>query len=400
MTHVTAQVASSLTRLLADSTPLQRWQAMRTPSGNNSLLPWMAGVVVALAAGAVAWWVVRNIARRRRQRRDWGEFYQHAANEGLSDEETQLLARLVREANLDKPVAIFSADYALKTGANGYLRSETFARESTEDRLRISQVLGSLRMKLQAGTARPDSDGGSRNILEGWRVKLLLMAEQASIRARVISCTPAELRLRPESPLTREPGHVLAVRFFDGRTLWEFDATVLRCEGGTLALSHSDRLRFLHRRRGTAVPMSRPAMVCPFDFHAQETRSAAPSFTEATLTQLAGAELKLRTALHLQRGEQVLLVLNVEDGKVFRCLGKVHATGDPRRLLGEYDVELVGLRSRELAELNAATARAAAEYRRQNQLADAAEAGRPGSAGSRGQWKASSDGRSVREVGQ
>jgi len=291
------------------------------------------------------------------------------------------------------------------------------------DRLRIE--LSFLREKLGFQKRPPDSIGSStkpkklssRQIPVGKKVHMTRGTDQVSdsIEATVIENTEIELVVKLTRTIKIIFGEVWRVHYYFGVSIWEFDTSVVSCNGGILVLNHSDDMRFVNRRRFLRVPVNKPAFIAHFPFarmHAADGRKsmksfrmyrssasaagsvwAPPEFIPAVVTELAGPGLRIEAPLKTEVGDRVLVVLRLDEEekqasapepgedtpstlKIVEDIGEVrHTKIIPNGF--SIAVELTGLSDSDVNELiratNAASLRARVESQDVGVLENAAE---------------------------
>ncbi|MHC4666107.1 MAG: PilZ domain-containing protein, partial [Planctomycetota bacterium] len=172
-------------------------------------------------------------------------------------------------------------------------------------------------------------------------------------------------------------GEMWRVRYYFGASTWEFDTTIVSCDGDILVLNHSDTVRFINRRRFLRVPVNKPALVAlfPFTRSLYEGNDGAswrpPEFVPAVVTELAGPGLRINVALDVKVGNRVLVVVRLdgENGqnsvpdrqnsksqtsRIVEDIGEVRHTRVEQNALS-IAVELTGLSDSDLNELIRAT---------------------------------------------
>lgn len=134
--------------------------------------------------------------------------------------------------------------------------------------------------------------------------------------------------------------------------IWEFEAIATACSQDTISLSHSERIRYVNRRRFTRVPTDKPAKIALFPVFGQVTESKQMElcFVPAVITEIAGPSVRVRTDLSVQIRQRVLLVFDLEEGRLVQDVGEVRdirntEAGDA------IIVELIGLHTKAIGEL-------------------------------------------------
>jgi hypothetical protein len=344
------------------SSPVDRWQGVRGLSGGSSAWVWVVVVVAGAAGAAVAGAMLHkwNEARKALER-----FSRQAREAGLDSVEQELLARIARLAGLKAPAAIFSAEEAFHRAVVHLVQRRPHGGVFDEVGGGLGPVLEALGQKM--GFSAPSDSPerlltSSRHIIAG---DLSVVPADAGepFAAEVVDTTSSELLLRVPGGIDGRPGQVWKFRHANGGWVWEFDSKVLRVEGTLAAIRHCDSVRLVNRRRFARVPTERPARVARFPFCCEQPGRGSPAFEEATLIEIAGPGLLLRTGLAAAVGERLLVTVRF-GRQVLQGVGRARrvtpdAPGGPL-----VAVEMVGLCAAEVAEVARKTSQAAIENAR------------------------------------
>jgi len=313
-------------------TPIERWSAARRLSGGEPLTyaseHWfyvVAGVALVVLIGLL-WWISHQ--RRPISREVNRElFSENAIRRGLSSRERQILLAIVMRSGLGQSHDIFTTVDAFDRGSTKLLSECTRTRTRAEiERLKtevafLREKLGfrALRTPGSTGTRRPSS----RDIAVGKMVEVTRRRHRggATIRAEVVRNDDIELAIELETPAESHAGEFWRARYSFGISVWEFDTTVVSCEGGRLVLNHVDNVRFVNRRRFPRVAVTMPALVAVFPFMRRATSTVrrvpesaghaglgAPAFVRGMVTELAGPGLRVEAPLPVRTGDRVLIV--------------------------------------------------------------------------------------------
>jgi hypothetical protein len=355
-----------------------RLQAARRMPPDRLAGFWMWGLIALGAAIAAAAGIALAVAqRRRRRRRAWDSFNRHADQAGLNDEERSFLANLTRLAGLARPNTIFTAEAAFDEAVrHGHLDRLSNAMQKT-----ARATVHSLRQKLGFGPPQPvrkAASASTRQIPEGARVELSPRGTLESVEAVLARNDEAGLHVQPVRPATCAPGELLQVRYSNMGTVWEFDAVLRQAETPMLVLEHTEKIRFVNRRRFPRVPTDRKAIVAALPLLRTGGDELAPSFAPATLVEIAGPGLRLRTELPAEIEDRVVAAVRVDDARTLQGPGRVRrvqpaADGHPRELA----IELIDLEADEVAQLSRLTNEAAQQNAAWRATAPAAAAGAP-----------------------
>lgn len=288
--------------------------------------------------------VSRN--RIAQQRRRAVQLFDESADKiGLSTKERQLLLSIATKAHLKQSETIFTTSSAFERGA-AIITEERIARKQTASQIeQLKAEVFFLREKLGFQRRTPVSIGlptkpkklNSRQIPTGKKIYMVRRTIHApdTIESTVIENNDVELMVQLAKPVKIIFGEVWCARYYFGASVWEFDTSVISCNGDKLVLNHSDEMRFVNRRRFLRVTVNKPAFVAHFPFARTAVspvnksmksfrlyRSSAnssdsvwgpPEFVPAVVTELAGPGLCIETSLKLKVGDRVLVVFKLDE---------------------------------------------------------------------------------------
>ncbi len=392
-------------------TPLERWEALRRfNSYSITTERWFVSTgVAAIAVLTVALFVV-TLHRRSKERRISDRlFVEYAEKRGLSERERQVLLGIAAQAGLKRCDSIFTLGNAFDRGAAKMIKESLARGQTTEESEQLKTELSFLREKLgfqnQSVTAVKPRKLNSRQIPTGKKLHIARRAGPSSdsIESTVTENNDAELVVKLIRPVKITFGEIWCVRYYFGNSVWEFDTSVVSCDGNILVLNHSNDVRFINRRRFLRVPVSKPAFIARFPFvrtfvangdksmksfkmyrsstSAPESAWGPPKFVPAVITELAGPGLRIEAQLEIKVGERVLVVFRLDEereedliparqatkvttSKIVENIGEVRHTKAIQNGLS-IAVELTGLRDSDVNELiratNAASVRAGVE---------------------------------------
>jgi hypothetical protein len=327
-------------------TPTERWRAAgQHNSGFN--LHWFILIAAACLIIMTVLLIMASYNRITRDRKVSGQlFFDYAEQRGLSGRERQLLLKIALKAGVKRKQAIFSMVGAYDTGAKKMIQ-ECFAQQGVEESKWLRTELSFLREKLgfqKKSTASIGSSSklkrpSSRHILTG---KKLYITRRKSpnlgeIESTVVKNDNIELSIKLTKPVESKLGELLRARYSFGASVWEFDSSVVRCNDDIVVLNHSDDIRFISRRRFLRVEVKKPAFVAHFPFSRtlssnsnDNTRKryalkkssvnesdnwGPPEFMPATVTELGGPGLRIKTKLEVKVGNRILVIVNLSDEK-------------------------------------------------------------------------------------
>jgi hypothetical protein len=386
-------------------TPAQRWKAASRQLNTAFMAePWF----IFTAGGALVILTVLLLVvslRRKGQKQAVVEqlFFDYAERIGLSTRERQLLLEIAGKAGLKRNEDIFTTEIAFDRGAARIMEEARDPSKGEEESEQLRTEISFLCEKLGFSKRQPSSTGSpakprnlsSRQIPVGRKVCITrrMARDSGNIEATVVENTDAELTVKSATLVKITFGETWRVRYYFGASIWEFDTTIVGCDGDILVLSHSDTVRFINRRRFLRVPVNKPAFVALFPFTrplSAGTNGALkmpdakqglpntpgnswrpPEFVPGVVTELAGPGLRINVPLDVKVGDRVLVVvrLNGENGqnsmparqdsksqtsKIVEDIGEVrHTRAEQNGLL--IAVELTGLSDSDLNELIRAT---------------------------------------------
>lgn len=355
--------------------PIQRYYAMRDWPKYSALYwnKWtilLLVSVILLAGGLVL--VMRRERNRKRKLADQQDFDEMVHRCGLTAEDLKYFLPIVNRASLSRTSAIFTMPKAFEAGAARVMEEAFASQVSSQQRKTLILRINSIRRKLGFKdkstlfpVRRATGKGlSSRQIPVGKTVRVRLASRplDTPIDAEVVDNNEFEFVIVPDSPLPALSGQKWSISYPSGSSMWEFDSIVVSIEPGKVAFSHSQQVRFVNRRRFLRVPVEKTALISPFPGltpHIEEHRlSMAPKFYKAKITELSGPGLRLRTRLEVKNGQRILVIFEMEPGKIIQDIAYVRGIKkeDEHYTLG---IELVGIDDKVVDQLVRATNTAA-----------------------------------------
>jgi len=349
-------------------TPHERFRAMQRIDANGLGLGFLTGRWLELAGWLIiALLIVVLIIRYKRRTRDSrlrsdSSFYKSANRLQLSREEQDIVAAIATLSGIKQRESIFTLRPAFDVGLRRLMRDVFAAGQDSADRKKFHEAVLSIKTKLgfvssqlqNRFTIRGGKERTTRQISVGTEVWLSPSDNDAGERfiAEVIRNDDLEFSLRPEVPITCQLGDVWTVRYNNGAMIWEFEAITTACSQDDFSLSHSERIWYVNRRRFTRVPTEKPAKIALFPVfsHMSESKEMELSFVPAVITEIAGPCLRVRTGLPVQIHQRVLLVFDLEKGRLLQDVGEVRdiRKGDTEEVI---IIELIGLHAKAIGEL-------------------------------------------------
>ena len=355
--------------LLAALDPLERLSAMRRLSsgggGGGSVFTnkWFilmgASIVFILTIFLLA---IRRFRIDKEMEALDLKFDEYANNHGLSSQERKILSGITKKALLRRKDAIFTIMAAFNRGAIKFMQEKFASIHNPVERQKLNAMVDSVREKLgykrKVYTFGARSGGGrglsSRQIPVGKKVSIAPSSspDVARIDAVIMRSDELEFVVAPEVPLSSAAGKLWNVRYRFGAATWDFNVLTIACVDEGLVLNHSDNITFVNRRRFLRVAVQRPALVAHFptvrsDF---EGGPMTPEFVRGTVTELSGPGLRIESEIEVHRGDRVIVVFELEDGKVVQDIGEVRGYRD-RGEEHSIGVELIGLNEAGVDEL-------------------------------------------------
>ncbi|MFA5552987.1 MAG: hypothetical protein WCZ89_06335 [Phycisphaerae bacterium] len=316
-------------------TPVERLNAAGDFGTKFTLNPWIIMLGVMVVGVLLTILVVRNLKHgEHNQREVYVDFLDKAGKRGLSYRESQILLHVARLAGLKHAESIFTMSKAFDIGASRLAGPNSAATMTPQQVKQLVLELSYLREKLgfQKPVSAPTEPAGTskkpstRAIPEGKTLQMTRRVNDKSqdVEAAVVKNEETELTVKLTVPVNAKTGELWRVRYYYGASVWEFDVSVMNINGDTLALSHSDSIRFINRRRFLRVSVYRKALLAPFSFERQveaegstdakdafESGAAVPQFVPGAVTELAGPGLRIETALELKVGQRVAVVFDL-----------------------------------------------------------------------------------------
>ena len=321
-------------------TPVERWQAARKFSNSNTVMAekwfFIAGIIAIAILIALLYWV--SVKENRQERKSSGQLFEECAQRaGLSDRERQLLFNIAHRAELKRNESVFTMSSAFDSGMAKVIEVMSL-NQTTEQVDLLKTEFTYLREKLgfrkvsraSAGSLVKDDKVSSRDIQVGKKLHITRRKshEPRDIEVVVVKNTNSELSVKLTEPLRIEFGEIWCVRYHFDTSVWEFDTSVISYDGSTLVLNHSDKIRFVNRRRFLRVPVRKQAFVAAFPFsrtfseNTDETVElikeepeqvwGPPVFVPAIITELGGPGLRIEVNLEIKEGERILVVFNLD----------------------------------------------------------------------------------------
>ncbi len=325
-------------------TPTERWKAAgRFGTGMTEYWLILTGMAVIIVLTTLL--LMISLRRTAQKHKVSGQlFVDYAEKRGLSGRERQILLEIANKAGLKRSQAIFSMAGAFDHGA-GKMIEESLAQQGAEESKWLRTELSFLREKLgfqkkssvSIGSPTKLKRPSSRQIPAGKQLHITRRKtpDLGDIESTVIKNDNMELTVKLTTPVESKLGEFWCARYYFGVSVWEFDTSVVRCNGDILVLNHSDDMRFISRRRFLRVRVNKPAFIARFPFsrmlppnsvssnkgravkqgsaNASDRSWGPPEFIPATVTELGGPGLRIEAPLELKAGDRILVIVNLSE---------------------------------------------------------------------------------------
>ncbi len=363
---------------LAGLSPYERFEAMRqmdrgSQSGLTALLTNKWFIILGWSMIAVLLLILAAIRQQQRERNRQKQlrlFEEKANLFGLTPEERQVLLSIARQARMKQLVNIYFRPQEFETGMRRLLRRTLADAADEEQRKRQITVIESIKYKIGFVKTGASSKGRyrrsqyltSRQIPTDAEVGVVpnFPMESRDYRGKVVSNEVTGISLEGTAPFPLKAGDACTLQYMLGSVLWGFDVVVISCEGAHLKVCHVDHARYINRRRFVRVPLHQPIWVAKFPVFVQTDKPAMPVFQQAEVVEFSGPTLRIRGALDVSRRERVLVIFEIEPGRVVQDIAEIQRVG--RSGTGPFCVaELIGLDARSEDEMIRLTNQAAIE---------------------------------------
>lgn len=338
---IVSVMRTGLDFIILTLTPIQRWQAARGLNISFMAERWFITTCVAALIILIASFILVTFYRAKKERETANRlFFEYADEKGLSPRERHILMYIATRAKLKQKESIFTMADAFDRGATKIIRA-ALVLKGRDKRRHLNAELSVLREKLgfqRRGSISTDilmtNRPSSRQIPKDRKVYLtsLETGDFTNIESVVIENNEMELIIESSKQFEIKEDEPLCVRYYFGASIWEFDATIIRCKGNILVLNHNDNVRFVNRRRFLRVPINEPAYIAAFPFVktlSDNQNSEAdvdlvksfkndwgpPEFVPADVTELAGPGLRIVTPLEVKVGDRIVVILKLSESK-------------------------------------------------------------------------------------
>ncbi len=293
-------------------------------------------------------------------------FDEYADNHGLNSQERKILVGITNESLLKHKDAIFTLVSAFNRGAVKFMQDKFAAIHNPIERKQLNAVVDSVRQKLGYKSkvrsfglrSGPGRGLSSRQIPIGRKVSIAPSgsADVPRIDAVISRSDELEFVLKPDVPVSSVAGKLWNVRYRFGAATWQFNVVTIAYGEEGLVLNHSDNITFVNRRRFLRVDVRKRALLARFPVlkHDFEGGILSPEFVSGQVSELSGPGLRVVSQIDLKLGERVLVIFELDDGKVVQDIAEVRGYRD---MGAEHSIglELIGLNEAGVEELVRAT---------------------------------------------
>ena len=310
-------------------TPVQRWWAAGQLNSGFASQKWL------ITAGLVAIGILTvMLFAVSYSRRIWGKkiarelFVDYAQRKELTEQQLQILMEVINNANLKKDESIFTLANAFDRGAAKIIENTpTYQTKEQTEQLKtnlsvLQEKLGFRKQRTsQTQTTVRKIGTSSRDIPVGKKIHITnsSVEDSSSIELIVMENDDMELTVSSQVPLENTKGQIWKASYYLGASIWEFDTSVIGCNGKIVALSHSDAVRFTNRRRFFRAAVNEPAFIANFPFKKTllgeninpDDCWGPPQFVPATVTEIAGPGLRIEAPLQVSMSSKVLVVFSL-----------------------------------------------------------------------------------------
>ena len=331
------------TSLLSDFflalTPLERLYALRHLSSNAITEQWFViGGIAAIIALALLYIIISYNRRMREQYTTYEIFNQNADRCGFSERERQLLFLTARLGGIKRCESIFTMSKVFDLGAEKMIENSLIqhgAEPSRQIRAELSYIREKLGFKKNPvssiGALKNPQKGSSRQIPVDKSIYITRRRApdlDNELEAKVIANTNLQLLIKLAFAVETVPGDLWRARYYLGASVWEFDTSIIDCDGEILILNHSDNIRFINRRRFLRAEVNKQAYITIYTFsnnvpldqdHAAVADTEhwlqwkAPEFVKGVITELAGPGLRIEAPLEVKTNDRVLVLFRLDD---------------------------------------------------------------------------------------
>ncbi len=369
---VSAAITGMVSSILGQLTPVEKFMALKRWNTSRPTVMTLTEIltnrwIILTGASLVFLLTLLFLAvRRSRLMKEnllrWEQYEVSCDRRGLTAQEREILSAIVKKSGHRRPDEIFSLPDIFHRGMSRVMQEYFSAGHNLVERKKLNVTIGQIRQKLGfqkpsggLSVRRRSSQGlTSRDIPLGKTVSIALSSrpDGSRIDAIVIRNDEYELAVRPEIPVSCQPGQHWNVRYRFGAATYEFDSLTMVCGPEGLELNHAESVRFLNRRRFLRVPVRFPALIAEFPIrrNRDEERLAAPQFHSGIITELSGPGLRIHTDLFVDDGQRLLVIIELEQGKIIEDVAEVRGARDTADK-NSFGVELIGLDDATVNEL-------------------------------------------------
>ena len=225
-------------------TPLERLKAMGSRLATNFIdANWFVLAALAAITILIAILVVISYNRKVQSRRASTRIFdEYARKSGLSKRECEILLQVARKAGIRQSEAIFTMANAFDSGA-ARMMEENIQEQNQQEGERLKNEMSFLREKLGFQKKSLTAIGSpttrrlsSRQIPVGKKLHITRRKTRnlADIESTVVKNDDVELAIKLAVQVETAPGEFWRARYYFGASVWEFDTSVVSCNGDIL----------------------------------------------------------------------------------------------------------------------------------------------------------------------
>jgi hypothetical protein len=346
--------------------PGERYSAMRnlhTDSAppflsNNKWLAIIGWLLILVLL--ILFFVVRRIRLEKERLAMEKRFLESSGRCQLTAQEREILETICRYANAAKKDDVFSDTAVFDAGFAALIQKSFEAGHNLTQRKQLNVIIQGIRIKLGHQksqstlncTVRESKQLSSRQIPQNSSVLVELISKSKVLRfeATVALNDTCEIVLSPAMAVEATPGQTANIQYCLGSVVWTFETVVISCGSHGLELNHSDQVKFVNRRRFPRTVVQKKAKIAVFNINSPGNVLNLPVFIDAIVTEISGPGLRIQTDMDLKSHDRILVVLEVEPGRILQDVADVRGIRDSSegRSVG---VEMLGLNESSLNDL-------------------------------------------------
>ena len=387
--------------MISGATPLERLDALKKYQADSGINPWFLILGLVVIAILTALLLAINYQRKKNSQVTSSQklFDEYARAKGLTDREYRILINIANGIGLKRNEYIFTLPTAFDRETANMIKNAK-SEGDMEQTAQLEAELAALRQKLDfrrytspnTVSAEDVKTQSTRQIPVKKKIyiKRNHRSSNGDLEAIVINNTPEGLTVQFPAPVEIVFSQTWICRYYAVAHVVEFSTTVAKCRGRIALLNHSNHIRRVNRRKVLRVPIQKPAYIAGFPFKKEPFTAAdsagnkptlmqnfrsysvnhfePPRFVPATITELGGPGIRIRTDLPLNTEDRVLVMFKLDHPKKTNAYAYQEKLPDPiiehiakvRHIIKDKNgpsvaLELIGLSDNEMDELIRAT---------------------------------------------